>query len=325
MKPLLNIFKAKNPLRSVPVADDPSHRVHAEFKGDICTGVSGGHKTLYDVSKNAFIQFSDQNCMATREYLGLKKSADEEKGYDTFDKNASQKKSAAPPVKVFGSTQYKTFAEVGSDVHKFGAALREAGLVAAPKTATLDAMTTPCSLAIFENTSAEWMIAAQGAFSQSIIVTTIYATLGMDAVADAIQECAISAIVCNKRDVANIVERAHDIPTIKTIIYTSDAVAKDDVIVVPVAPSGVTIVSFEDFVASGDIDTFPPTPPSPKTAAVVMYTSGSTGKPKGVIISHEQIVAATGSGNYAIGMTADDVYLGYLPLAHIMELMAEFW
>jgi len=303
VKPLLNLFK-KTPLRSVPVGSDQFHRVHASFKGNLCSSVPGGQKTLYEISKSAFDKFASQNCMATREYLGMK--------------------TVKPPVKEFGETQYKTYEEVGREVRKFGAALKKAGLVAAPKTATLDAITTPCSLAIFENTSAEWMIAAQGAFSQSIVVTTIYATLGMDAVVDAIQDGVVSAIVCNKTNVANIVGRMKEIPTIKTIIYTSDAVAKSDVIEIPAAPRGVNIVSFEDFVASGDTVAFPPTPPTPKTMAVLMYTSGSTGKPKGVVITHEQIVAAIGSGLHMLGMRPGDVYLGYLPLAHIMELMAEF-
>lgn len=208
-------------------------------------------------------------------------------------------------------------------VQKFGAALKKAGLVSAPDKATLDAITTPCSLAIFENTCAEWMIAAQGAFSQSVVVTTIYATLGMDAVIDAVKDGVISAIVCNKTNVAKILLRIKEMPTLKTIIYTCDAVAKDDEIDMPRAPAGVKIVSIEDFIESGDIVAFPPTPPTPTTMAVLMYTSGSTGKPKGVVINHAQIVAAIASGMAALGIRAGDVYLGYLPLAHIMELMAE--
>lgn len=56
-----------------------------------------------------------------------------------------------------------------------------------------------------------------------------------------------------------------------------------------------------------------------------MYTSGSTGKPKGVIITHRQVVAVCAAAEVALGIRrGQDVYLAYLPLAHIMELMAEF-
>jgi len=51
------------------------------------------------------------------------------------------------------------------------------------------------------------MISAQGCFTQSIIVTTIYATLGMDAVIDAVKDCGIRALVCNKKDVKKIMDK----------------------------------------------------------------------------------------------------------------------
>jgi len=233
-------------------------------------------------------------------------------------------KSLKPPVKHFDEsiTSY-TYEEIGNKVHRFGAALCKEGLVAAPEKATLDAITTPCALAIFENTCHEWMTAAMGAFSQSIIVTTIYATLGMDAVVSAIQDGVIRAIVCNKKDVKKILEKMNEMNSLKTIIYTSDCVSEEEEISFGTVPTGVKVVSFEDFVAAGDVTAFPPTPPKPDTMAVLMYTSGSTGKPKGVVITHSQVTAAAAAAEVALEVAQDDVYLGYLPLAHILELMAE--
>jgi long-chain acyl-CoA synthetase len=230
-----------------------------------------------------------------------------------------------PKVKHFGDTSWRTFAQVGTDAHKFGAALRARGMVAAPDKTTLDKIKTPCSIAIFENTSAEWMISAIGAFSQGMIVTTVYATLGMEAVIEAINEVSITAIVCNKTNVGNLVDNIGKMKSLKTIVYTNDSVAPDDKIDLPKPPRGVVISSFDDFVASGDTAAFPPTPPKSGTCAVIMYTSGSTGKPKGVVITHTELVAAIAAGEISLGIRpGEDVYLGYLPLAHIMELMAEF-
>lgn len=302
VKPLLNLFKPK-PLRSVPVGNDPSHRVHADYPNERLSLPPSGAKTLHEISSMAFLKYPDRKCMGTREYLGMH--------------------TLKPPVKHFGDVLWKSYEQVGKEVQKFGAALKKVGLVAAPQKATLEMNKTPCALAIFENTSAEWMVAAQGAFSQSIVVTTIYATLGMDAVVEAVKDGVISAIVCNKTSVKAIVGRLGDMPTLKTIIYTSDAIAKGDKIDMPTAPKGILIISFEDFVDMGDIVAFPPTPPTPESMAVLMYTSGSTGKPKGVVITHGQIVAAIASGAEMLGIKSGEVYLGYLPLAHIMELMAE--
>jgi len=291
---------SKEPLRSVPVADDPSHRVDPKYKGKLATVPAPGCDTLHAIATSAFRTHGPKNLTCSRTYLGQQ----------------------SPMVKKFGATTYKTFDMVKDESLKFGAALRKAGLTAAPEVATLDAITTPCSLAIYENTCNEWLISALGAFSQSVIVTTIYATLGMDAVADAVKEGVITAMLCNKRSVSNIVSKLKNMPTMKTIVYTEDLVGPDDVVELPKAPAGVRIVSYADFVASGDVVAFPPTPPKPSSMAGLMYTSGSTGKPKGVVITHAQCTAGV-AGIGGLGIQSSDIALGYLPLAHILELMSE--
>ena len=69
-------------------------------------------------------------------------------------------------------------------------------------------------------------------------------------------------------------------------------------------------------------------PPLPDDIAILMYTSGSTGNPKGVMLTHSNLVHAlmslTGLGESAIGeIKSSDAYIGYLPLAHVLELLAE--
>jgi long-chain acyl-CoA synthetase len=60
-----------------------------------------------------------------------------------------------------------------------------------------------------------------------------------------------------------------------------------------------------------------------------MYTSGSTGDPKGVMIQQKTLVAQMASVyrqfKQLFGDAGAEVYLGYLPLAHILELVAEFF
>ena len=128
VKPLLNLLKPKK-LRSVPVGSEQFHRVSADFPKARLTHPPCGSKTLYEISKSAFLKHADRPCMGTREFLGMK--------------------SVKPPVKHFGEVNWKTYEQVGYEVEKFGAALRKVGLVPAPHKATLDKMTTPCSLVSF--------------------------------------------------------------------------------------------------------------------------------------------------------------------------------
>jgi long-chain acyl-CoA synthetase len=291
-------------LRTVPVADDESHRVDPRFRAQLITTPRPGMDTLYDITKVAFERFGSRHCMGTRHFLGWR----------------------TPKIKEFGpDTTWKTYAQVGQQANQFGAALRSAGVQPAPYSTTLEQVTTPCRIAIFENTCAEWMIAAMGAFTQSVTVTTVYATLGMDAVAEAVVDNIIPVIVCNRKDVSRLAQKCSSMPSLKYIVYTDDLVAPNETIEMPKAPKGVTIVSFDEFCASGDTKAYPPTPPKADSCAVLMYTSGSTGKPKGVIVTHRQIVGACAAGDVALQVVpGGETYLAYLPLAHILELMAEF-
>jgi long-chain acyl-CoA synthetase len=62
-------------------------------------------------------------------------------------------------------------------------------------------------------------------------------------------------------------------------------------------------------------------PPKPTSIATICYTSGTTGMPKGAVITHKNICAVVS----ALGMfknaelTEKDVYMSFLPLAHMFE------
>jgi long-chain acyl-CoA synthetase len=295
------------PTRSVPVNEDgskPWHRVHAKFRNNLMSTPYDDVLTLYHLAKRSCALHPTTKCMGSRKFL----------------------KQLSPKVKQFDEgIVWRTYAEVEKTYLAFGASLKASGCVAAPEAASLEQLTTPCSLAIFENTCPEWMLAALGAFSQGMIVTTIYATLGMDAVVSAVNDGKISAILCNARSVQKLQERLHEMPTLKTLVYTSDLVGPEETIDVSAKSDKATVVSFEDFCDGADTAKHPPTPPSPKSTAVIMYTSGSTGKPKGVVITHENVLGMVGSVMYMFEVVpGEETYLGYLPLAHILELTAEF-
>ena len=91
----------------------------------------------------------------------------------------------------------------------------------------------------------------------------------------------------------------------------------------------VKLTAFWDTVSLGQKfskDNSAPILPTPESPCIIMYTSGSTGNPKGVIVTHQNLVKSVNSYLYHLNnmeMSQNDMYIGYLPLAHVLELIAE--
>ena len=56
-------------------------------------------------------------------------------------------------------------------------------------------------------------------------------------------------------------------------------------------------------------------------AAVVLYTAGSEAEPKGVVLTHDNLLSNLDSLVGHARLTADDVYLGILPMSHAFALL----
>ena len=64
-----------------------------------------------------------------------------------------------------------------------------------------------------------------------------------------------------------------------------------------------------------EAEALPPSTADPEALAAILYTSGSTGRPKGVMLSHTNMWLGAVSVAHYLGMAADDVTLGVLPLS----------
>ncbi|XP_017875966.2 long-chain-fatty-acid--CoA ligase 3 [Ceratina calcarata] len=207
-----------------------------------------------------------------------------------------------------GDYKWKTYTEVDKLTTSFSRGLREYGL------------TSQKNIVIFAETRAEWMIAAYGCFKQNLVVVTIYATLGDEAIAHGINETEVDTVITSHDLLPKFKRLLSKVQNVKTIVYMEDQLKPTDT---KGYKEGVRFIPFSNVVKVGSTSTAPLVPPRSEDTAIIMYTSGSTGVPKGVLLSHLNIITSLKTFSDAVEIKSDDVFLGFLPLAHVYELLSE--
>ncbi|XP_043926225.1 long-chain-fatty-acid--CoA ligase 3 isoform X2 [Protopterus annectens] len=283
-------------VKAKPVNDDsgsPYRSVNSQHC--LASVLYPGCDTLGKVFEYCRTKFKDNDCLGTRELLSEE---------DEVQTNGKVFKKV-----ILGQYIWLSFEQVYQQALELGCGLARLGQK--PKK----------NIAIFCETRAEWMITAQACFLHNFPLVTLYSTLGGPAIKHAIKEAEVTHIITSKELLKTKLKAIlPEVPKLQHIVVVDDKPA-----VSSGYPSNITVHTMAAVQALGfstEINELHK--PLPSDIAVIMYTSGSTGIPKGVMISHANLIAGvTGMSERVHNLTDKDTYIGYLPLAHVLELSAE--
>jgi long-chain acyl-CoA synthetase len=220
---------------------------------------------------------------------------------------------------ILGDYRWMSYEDADQLVDNVGRGLRVLGL------------TPGKPVSVFADTRAEWLVTAQACFRHSLPVVTLYTNLGDSAIEHGLNETEVETVITSHDLLPKFKNILKETPNIKQIIYFDNPIKRTDT---SGFRSDVRIINFWEVVMFGkkamnnnsahaDVE---PVLPGPDSPCIIMYTSGSTGTPKGVVVTHKNIVSCVSSYLTHLNkmdFTEDDRYIGYLPLAHILELIAE--
>ncbi|KAH6823911.1 AMP-dependent synthetase and ligase family protein [Perilla frutescens var. hirtella] len=214
----------------------------------------------------------------------------------------------------WGPYNWKSYKEVYGEVLQAGSALRKHGFEPGAR------------VGIYGSNCPQWIVAMEACSAHSLICVPLYDTLGPGAVNYILDHAEIDVVFVQDKKVKELLnpECSHSQRLKLMISFTSFTEEQKE----KTAADGVKTYSWIEFLNLGKGNPFEISPPEPSSVCTIMYTSGTSGDPKGVILTHENVATNIRGVDlfmeqFEDKMTVDDVYISFLPLAHILDRMIE--
>ncbi|XP_010523913.1 PREDICTED: long chain acyl-CoA synthetase 1 isoform X2 [Tarenaya hassleriana] len=213
-----------------------------------------------------------------------------------------------------GPYVWKTYKEAYEEVLRIGSALRAAGAEPGSR------------VGIYGVNCPQWIIAMEACAAHSLICVPLYDTLGPGAVDYIVNHADIDVVFVQDKKIQGLLSpECKSVKRLKAIVSFTDVSAEQSH---KASHTGLKAYSWDDFLLLGRERPEEIRPPEPCNVCTIMYTSGTSGEPKGVVLTHEAVAVFVRGVDLFMDqfddkMTTDDVYLSFLPLAHILDRMNE--
>ncbi|KAL6549857.1 Long chain acyl-CoA synthetase 4 [Orobanche minor] len=209
---------------------------------------------------------------------------------------------------------WMTYKEVYDIVMKVGNAIRYCGIEQGGR----------CG--IYGANSSEWIMSMEACNAHGLYCVPLYDTLGAGAIEFIVCHAEVALAFVEEKKISELLKT---FPTASKYLKTIVSFGKVSSQQKEEAENfGVAIYSWDEFLSVGENKHYD-LPVKIKTdICTIMYTSGTTGDPKGVMISNNSIVTLIAGVNRLlesvnVALSVNDVYLSYLPLAHIFDRVIE--
>ncbi|XVE58060.1 hypothetical protein DITRI_Ditri04bG0140000 [Diplodiscus trichospermus] len=213
-----------------------------------------------------------------------------------------------------GKYVWQTYKEVYELVIKVGNSIRSCGVEEGGK----------CG--IYGANCPEWIMSMEACNAHGLYCVPLYDTLGAGAVEFIICHAEVSIAFVEEKKINELFKTfPNSTKYLRTIIsfgkVTPDQKAEAE-------KYGLAIYAWEEFLLLGENKQYDIPVKKKSDICTIMYTSGTTGDPKGVLISNDSIVTLIAGVKRLLEcvdeeLTAKDVYISYLPLAHIFDRVVE--
>ena len=179
-------------------------------------------------------------------------------------------------------------------------------------------------MGIYSRNKKEWLLSYLGAIKDSITIVTVYETLGLLAIEYILEQTQLITVVLETKALQTVLKlkKENKIHKLKNLIVIEKE--DDEETCKELEQLGLNIYSWEEIVELGKTkgEKIILKRPTKDNICTINYTSGTTGYPKGVKLTHENIVIGTDVGELiGLNATPNDLYLSFLPYAHIMETL----
>ncbi|XP_059662215.1 long chain acyl-CoA synthetase 4-like [Cornus florida] len=213
-----------------------------------------------------------------------------------------------------GKYVWLTYKQVYDLVMKVGISIRSCGIEEGGR----------CG--IYGANSSEWIMSMEACNAHGLHCVPLYDTLGAGAVEFIICHAEITIVFVEEKKISEVLKTfPNTTKYLRTIVSFGQVTLEQKK---EVEKFGLAIYSWDEFLLLGDNKQFNLPVKKKSDICTIMYTSGTTGDPKGVLISNNSIVTLIAGVKRLLesvneALTVKDVYLSYLPLAHIFDRVIE--